>query len=144
MALKAPTNQVRLTNVAVVRYKAKGLRFEVACYKNKVQSYRAGNESDLDEVLQSHTIFANVSKGSVANRADIVEAFGDLKSNDDIVKLILDKGDVQISEKERTVERDQAFKVMNAKGDVVDWLSVQRSGAGRQLCCELFDHATAA
>ena len=28
--------QKRLTNIAVVRYKKKGKRFEIACYKNKV------------------------------------------------------------------------------------------------------------
>lgn len=36
-----PTNQIRLTNVAIVRIKKHGMRFEIACYKNKVQSWRA-------------------------------------------------------------------------------------------------------
>lgn len=35
-----PTNQRRLTNVAVVRLKKNGKRFEIACYKNKVISWR--------------------------------------------------------------------------------------------------------
>lgn len=35
-----PTNQIRLTNVAVVRIKKGGKRFEIACYKNKVVSWR--------------------------------------------------------------------------------------------------------
>lgn len=35
-----PTNQIRLTNVAVVRMKKGGKRFEIACYKNKVVSWR--------------------------------------------------------------------------------------------------------
>ena len=34
--------QKRLTNVAVVRYKKKGKRFEIACYKNKVLNWRNG------------------------------------------------------------------------------------------------------
>ncbi len=38
--IKTPTNQQRLTNVAVVRIKKCGQRFEIACYKNKVVSYR--------------------------------------------------------------------------------------------------------
>lgn len=37
-----PTNQIRLTNVAVVRMKKGGKRFEIACYKNKVVSWRNG------------------------------------------------------------------------------------------------------
>lgn len=35
-----PINQVKLTNVSVVRLKKGGKRFELACYKNKVQDYR--------------------------------------------------------------------------------------------------------
>ena len=34
--------QKRLTNIAVVRYKKAGHRFESACYKNKVMSWRQG------------------------------------------------------------------------------------------------------
>lgn len=37
-----PTNQIRLTNVAIVRQKKRGKRFEIACYKNKVVSWRKG------------------------------------------------------------------------------------------------------
>lgn len=39
-AIFTPTNQVKLTNVAVVRLKKAGKRFEIACYKNKVMSWR--------------------------------------------------------------------------------------------------------
>ena len=35
-----PTNQIRLTNVVVVRVKKGGKRFEIACYRNKVMSWR--------------------------------------------------------------------------------------------------------
>jgi ribosome maturation protein SDO1 len=38
----APAGQKRLTNVAVVRYKKMGKRFEVACYKNTVVNWRTG------------------------------------------------------------------------------------------------------
>ena len=34
--LPSHTGQKRLTNIAVVRLKKQGKRFEVACYKNKV------------------------------------------------------------------------------------------------------------
>ena len=63
--INTPTNQKLLTNVAVVRHKKNGKRFEIACYKNKVLSWRQGIEKDIDEVLQSHTVFINVSKGQV-------------------------------------------------------------------------------
>jgi ribosome maturation protein SDO1 len=60
--LSLPVNQVRLTNVAVVRLKRNGKRFEVAAYKNKVLNWRNKVEKDIGEVLQIQTVFSNVSK----------------------------------------------------------------------------------
>lgn len=104
-----PTNQIRLTNVAVVRMKRGGKRFEIACYKNKVVSWRSKTETDLDEVLQTQNVFTNVSKGEFAKREDLVKCFG----HDDVVKIckqILDKGELQISEKERNNQLESALK----------------------------------
>ena len=41
-----------MLDVSMVRLKKGKKRFEVPAYKNKVNSYRSGNEDDLDEVLQ--------------------------------------------------------------------------------------------
>jgi ribosome maturation protein SDO1 len=79
-----PSGQVRLTNVAIVRLKRGGKRFEVAAYKNKararegevapfcpltarppqqVMNWRSKVETDINEVLQVPTVFLNVPKG---------------------------------------------------------------------------------
>ena len=50
--------------------------FEIACYKNKVVCWQSGVEKDLDEVLQTHSVFVNVSKGQVAKKEDLISAFG--------------------------------------------------------------------
>jgi ribosome maturation protein SDO1 len=42
MSIFTPTNQIRLTNVAIVRLKRRGKRFELACYPNKVLAWRQG------------------------------------------------------------------------------------------------------
>lgn len=60
--VKQPVTQVRLTNVATVKMRRMGHRFEIACYKNKVVNWRNGVETDLDEVLQIRSVFENVSK----------------------------------------------------------------------------------
>jgi len=104
-----PTNQIRLTNVAVIRMKKGGKRFEIACYKNKVISWRKGVEKNIDEVLQTHSVFTNVSKGAVAKREDLVQAFG-IDDITEICKQILAKGEMQISEKERQSELSSQFK----------------------------------
>eukprot|EP00924_Labyrinthula_sp_SR-Ha-C_P002990 augustus_masked-scaffold_58-processed-gene-0.1-mRNA-1 protein AED:0.03 eAED:0.07 QI:0/-1/0/1/-1/1/1/0/356 len=98
-------NQVRLTNVAVVRLKRVSQKFELACYKNKVISFRTGVETDLDEVLQTPTIFTNVSKGVLSSKAQIESAFPSdderFSSEEKILKFILVKGTLQVSEGER-------------------------------------------
>ncbi|CAD7003401.1 ribosome maturation protein SBDS [Ceratitis capitata] len=109
-----PTNQIRLTNVAVVRLKKGGKRFEIACYKNKVLSWRSNTEKDIDEVLQTHTVFTNVSKGQAAKKDELMKAFG--KSDEtEICKEILAKGELQVSEKERqSVLDSQLNSIVNS------------------------------
>uniref|UniRef100_A0A1L8DRY2 Ribosome maturation protein SBDS n=1 Tax=Nyssomyia neivai TaxID=330878 RepID=A0A1L8DRY2_9DIPT len=104
-----PTNQIRLTNVAVVRMKKGGKRFEIACYKNKVISWRNNVEKDIDEVLQTHSIFTNVSKGQVAKKEDLTKAFG-TEDQTEICKKILAHGELQISDKERQTHLDSLFR----------------------------------
>ncbi|XP_024876497.1 ribosome maturation protein SBDS [Temnothorax curvispinosus] len=104
-----PTNQIRLTNVAVVRMKKAGKRYEIACYKNKVLSWRNKQEKDIDEVLQTHTIFTNVSKGQVAKKEDLVKAF-ETEDQTEICKQILAKGELQVSDKERHLALESMFK----------------------------------
>lgn len=42
-----PLNQTRFTNVAIVRFRANGKKFEIACYKNKVVTWRQGLEKGM-------------------------------------------------------------------------------------------------
>ncbi|KAJ6655813.1 hypothetical protein lerEdw1_004866 [Lerista edwardsae] len=109
MSIFTPTNQIRLTNVAVVRTRRAGKRFEIACYRNKVMGWRSGAEKDLDEVLQTHTVFVNVSKGQVAKKEDLVKAFG-TDNQTEICKMILAKGELQVSDKERQSQLEQMFR----------------------------------
>ena len=73
--IQQPANQIKLTNVSLVRYKKGKKRFELACYKNKLLEYRSGTETELDNVLQVPTIFLNVSKGETAPNAELVKAW---------------------------------------------------------------------
>jgi ribosome maturation protein SDO1 len=110
MPINQPSNQIKLTNVSMVRLKKGKKRFEIACYKNTVQSYRAGHETDLDNVLQIPNVFLNVSKGEVAPNDDLVKAFGKGVSRDEIVMQILMKGELQVGEKERQQELERVHR----------------------------------
>lgn len=104
-----PSNQIRLTNVAYVRLTKKGKRFEIACYRNKVMSWRNKTETDLDEVLQSEQVFTNVSKGNLASAKSLLEAF-ETSDTRAVCREILDKGEMQVTEKERAALQENIFK----------------------------------
>ncbi|CAL8348565.1 unnamed protein product [Arctogadus glacialis] len=109
MSIFSPTNQIRLTNVAVVRMKRGGQRFEIACHKNKVVSWRSGAEKNLDEVLQTHSVFINISKGQVAKKDDLSKSFG-TEDITEVCKQILAKGELQVSDKERHGQLETMFR----------------------------------
>jgi len=107
--INQPSNQIRLTNVSLVRMKKGKKRFEIACYKNTVTSFRAGNETDLDNVLQIPNVFLNVSKGQVANNDDLKKSFPGM-TREEVVLEILQKGEIQVGEKERGQELERVHK----------------------------------
>ncbi|CAK7894074.1 ribosome maturation protein Sdo1p [[Candida] anglica] len=104
--INQPMTQIKLTNVSLVRMKKGKKRFEIACYQNKVQDWRSKVEKDLDEVLQIPQVFANVSKGQVASNEDMISCFGSTDV-DTIILEILDKGEIQLNEKERNANLQQ-------------------------------------
>ena len=67
------------------------------------QPFGRGREKDIDEVLQVHTIFANVDKGILAKSEDLIEAFG-TDNEDTICVEVLNKGEFQASEQERQMQ----------------------------------------
>eukprot|EP01138_Halocafeteria_seosinensis_P002383 gb/GECG01002440.1/.p1 GENE.gb/GECG01002440.1/~~gb/GECG01002440.1/.p1 ORF type:complete len:366 (+),score=54.86 gb/GECG01002440.1/:1-1098(+) len=104
-----PVTQVPMTNVAVVRYKKYGKRFEIAAYRNKVVNWRNGVEKDIDEVLQSDFVFESVSKGISAKAKDLEKVFGST-DHSKCARVILDEGDLQISDRERQAHLDNLFR----------------------------------
>ncbi|AOW29054.1 SBDS family rRNA metabolism protein [Candida albicans P57072] len=104
--INQPNSQIRLTNVSLVRMKKGKKRFEIACYQNKVQDWRSKVEKDIDEVLQIPQVFINVSKGQVANNDDLQKCFG-TTNQDEIIAEILNKGEIQLNEKERNANLQQ-------------------------------------
>ena len=97
-SVKQPVGQVRMTNVATIRLKVKGTRFEIAAYRNKVLSWRDRIEKDINEVLQVPTVFTNVSRGIIASGKELMEAFGS-EDHSKICSILLDRGEMEVSGK---------------------------------------------
>ena len=98
--LKQPVGFVKLTNIALIKFKTNGRKFEIACYKNKVLNWRNGAESNLTEVIQTEEIYANAAQGEVVKKSVLEESFPN-KTKKEIILLILEKGEMQVSQKER-------------------------------------------
>ena len=98
-------------------------RFEVAAYKNKVLNFRQHIEKDINEVLQTNSVFTNVSKALLAKGEDLRSAFG---TDDQLAcaLIILEKGELEVSDKERAQQYEALFKVLNVQGwsDIVSTL----------------------
>lgn len=92
-----------MTNVAFIKYKVGTHKYEIACYKNKAINWRNGVEKDIDEVLQSGEIYSNASHGTAAKKSDLQLSFGEISKNE-IIKIILEKGELQVSDKEREAQ----------------------------------------
>jgi ribosome maturation protein SDO1 len=122
MPINQPSNQIKFTNVSVVRLKKGKKRFELACYKNKLLEYRSGAEKDLDNVLQVPTVFLSVSKAQTAPSAELAKAFGASTPKDEILQEILRKGEVQVGERERKdiLERVEKEVLDIVSGRLVD------------------------
>lgn len=108
--MQVPLSQRRHTNIAVVRYSKNGVKLEIACYKNKVISYRSGVENRMDEVLQVDRIFTNVGRGFMASEKDIQAVFGKDMTEEQAIKYMLEHGELQVAQQERTAEIDELFK----------------------------------
>lgn len=79
----------------------------------------------MDEVLQTHTVFSNVSKGLVAKKEDLGRAFGTDNETEVCIQVwivnyswqsvliivkILAMGELQVSDRERQSQLDSTFR----------------------------------
>lgn len=114
---------MKFTNMSHIRMRKGDKRFEIACYRNKVQDWRSGIEKDMDEVVQIPQVFVNMGKGEVASSQDLQKYFDTTDVNKAVLE-ILEKGELQVGGKERQQQQEQvhqkvleiiATKVINPK-----------------------------
>lgn len=104
MRVSQPVGQKRHTNIAIVsvrkKVEGKEYKFEIACYPNKVLNQREGLETDMSQVLQTETVFTNVSRGDIATNEDLITVF-ETTNHLKICKQIIKEGHLQVGTKER-------------------------------------------
>lgn len=89
------------SDMSLVRIKRGGAKFEIAVYPGKVMLFREKKISNLDEVVQQQAIYTNIANGVQAGAAELAGSFPEAKSTQEIIQLILLKGEVQLTAAER-------------------------------------------
>lgn len=109
--------KVDLGEFTLVRYKVKGYRFEIVVDPELAWKYKQGDEIPLDDIFEGFTVFENFSKGLKAAEFDLNDAF-ETGNERDIAKIMLDKGELQI-----TQEMRKRFLAEKTK-EIIDFLVV--------------------
>jgi ribosome maturation protein SDO1 len=109
--LTLPHSQQRHSNIAVVRLTRGNKRVEIACYKNKVVAFRAGAETNIDEVLQIDRVFTSVARGEYASQIDFRHVIDreDI-SERDAIEHILRHGALQVASGERNMSQEETLR----------------------------------
>ena len=81
----------------IVKYKG----LEILCKPGTIIPYRHGKLSMSNVVLTDDAIYKDVKKGNVAAEKDYIKAFGDKIELQDALEIMLQKGDFQMTTKER-------------------------------------------
>lgn len=100
------------SDINVVRYKKDGRFFEVAVDPDRVFPYREGN-CTLYEVLRSYRVFHKATEGREVFESSLEEVFN-TTDKDEVIDVILRKGDVQLSPKKREeLQRKKVEKLLD-------------------------------
>ncbi|KAJ6082789.1 hypothetical protein N7499_007663 [Penicillium canescens] len=102
MPINQTSNQIKFTNVSVVRLKRVGKkRFELACYKNKLLEYRSGAEKTSIICPPSPPPSSSPSPKHKLPVRELAKSFGAGTPREEILKKSPAKGEVQVGERER-------------------------------------------
>lgn len=100
-------------SVNLLKYKSHGKHFEVAVDPDKAVEFLEGESIEIDEIITSDEIFEDMKKGLVAKNEDVQSVFETTDTNK-IVRVMLEKGELQFTQKYRAALRERKFnKIVN-------------------------------
>ena len=98
-----------LDDYVIGRLKSHGETFEILIEPDAVESFKSGEEVDLVENMPSEKIFTDALKGKKAPNHMIERAF-ETKDIEEITKMILEDGEVQLTTEQRNKRQKQKRK----------------------------------
>jgi len=100
-----------LKNNVIARFESHGERFEIIVSPEAIERIRDGNPVDMED-LASEFIFSDAKKGSKAPVDKMEEVFN-TNSTEEIAKIIILKGDVQLTTEQRSkMQRNKRNRII--------------------------------
>ncbi len=103
--------EVERLHINLARIKKGGRRFEIVVDPDNAVAYKNGKLEDIREVLIAERIFEDVQKGVFSPKSDLDNVFPKMDAME-IAKLILMKGDLQLSAKYRQSKQEEKKRII--------------------------------
>lgn len=100
---------VDVDKAVVARLKTHGEKFEILVDCEKALAFRQGKNVDISDILASEKIFSDAKKGVFASQTKMQEIFGTGEAAE-VAKLILKKGEVQVTAEHKSKEQEEKRK----------------------------------
>ncbi len=94
------SSRVDLGKFTLVKYSYHGNRYEFVVNPENAWLFKQGEDIPLDDIVEGYIIFENFSKGLKADASGLENIFG-TSNEKDIIKTMLEKGDLQLTQEQR-------------------------------------------
>ncbi len=98
-----------LDKAVIASYEKGGKRFELYVDPDNAYAYKEGRKKDLKNILVAEEVYSNARKGERAKASDIKEVFG-TEDIYEILKFILENGEVQLTTEQRRKKTEEKRK----------------------------------
>ncbi|MGC9780559.1 MAG: ribosome assembly factor SBDS [Candidatus Heimdallarchaeota archaeon] len=91
---------IDLEKKALVRYTYRNQKFEIIVDPETALDYKKGKDVPINDIVEGYVIFHNATKGSKASEVILEQTF-ETSNKEEIVKIILQKGALQLTQSQR-------------------------------------------
>ena len=91
---------IDLEKRALVRYTYRNQKFEIIVDPEAALNYKKGEEIPLSDIVEGYIVFHNATKGEKASEIILEQTF-ETNNEEEIVKIILEKGALQLTQAQR-------------------------------------------
>ncbi len=100
---------VDIDKAVIARLNKEGRHFEILVDCDKALEYKEGKNVSLEEVIATTQVYFDVKKGEKVSEDGLRAAF-DTEDLNEAIKIILQKGEIQLTSKHREEERENKKK----------------------------------